>query len=146
MQLFLVSRLLKYLGVKVALMMLPAVALGGYAVLAFGAALGAVRLAKILENSTDYSVQNTTRNVLFLPTTREVKYKAKAAIDTFFQRLGDFGSALLVFFGTGAALSVESFALINAAFVVAWIALAAVIVRGHARLAARVAAEEPAGP
>lgn len=147
MQLFLVSRLLKYLGLKVALMMLPAVALGAYTVLAFGAALGAVRLAKILENSTDYSVQNTTRNVLFLPTTREVKYKAKAVIDTFFQRLGDFGSALLVFSGTAAALSVERFALINALLVVAWIALAAVIVRGHARLVARAAAEgSPAAP
>ncbi len=95
-----------------------------------------IRLAKIFENSTNYSVQNTIRNVLFLPTSREVKYKAKAAIDTCFQRLGDFGSALLVFLGTGASLSVERFALINAALVSAWIALAAVIVRRHARLSA----------
>jgi len=39
-----------------------------------------VRVGKILENSTDYSVQNTVRQALFLPTSREAKYKAKAAI------------------------------------------------------------------
>jgi hypothetical protein len=34
-------------------------------------------------------VQNTVRQALFLPTTREHKYKAKQAIDTFFWRAGD---------------------------------------------------------
>ena len=40
LQLLAVSRILKYLGVRVALLALPVIALGGYAVLAFGAALG----------------------------------------------------------------------------------------------------------
>jgi hypothetical protein len=52
-----------------------------------------VRVGKVLENSTDYSIQNTLRQALFLPTTREAKYKAKAAIDTFFTRAGDVVSA-----------------------------------------------------
>ena len=51
--------------------------------------LAVVRIGKILENSTDYSIQNTIRQALFLPTSREAKYKAKAAIDTFCTRLGD---------------------------------------------------------
>jgi AAA family ATP:ADP antiporter len=38
------------------------------------------------ENANDYSTNNTVRAALFLPTSREVKYKAKAAIDTFFAR------------------------------------------------------------
>ena len=59
-----------------------------------------VRIGKILENSTDYSIQNTVRQALFLPTTREAKYKAKAAIDTFFTRVGDVTAAGVVTLGT----------------------------------------------
>ncbi len=136
MQLFLVSRLLKYFGVKIALMMLPAIALGGYAVLAFGAALGTVRLIKVLENSTDYSVQQTTRHALFLPTSRVAKYKAKAATDTFFQRFGDFGSALLVLLGTQLAFTVEKFAAVNVILVGVWIAIAVATGRGFSQLMA----------
>jgi AAA family ATP:ADP antiporter len=135
LQLFVVSRLLKYLGVRVALMVLPLVALGGYATLAFGAAIGLVRLVKIFENATDYSVQNTTRHALFLPTSREVKYKAKAAIDTFFVRIGDFASALLVFTGAALALSVEQFAVANLVLVAVWIALAVGVLRRYRGLA-----------
>jgi AAA family ATP:ADP antiporter len=134
LQLFVVSRLLKYAGVRAALFVLPLVALGGYAVLAFGAALGLVRTVKVLENSTDYSVQNTTRHALFLPTSREVKYKAKAAIDTFFVRIGDFAAALLVFAGTALAFTVEQFAAVNIVLVGAWIALAVGVARRHRAL------------
>lgn len=134
LQLFVVSRILKYLGVRVALLILPLVALGGYAFLSFGAAIGVVRLVKIFENASDYSIQNTTRHALFLPTSREVKYKAKAAIDTFFQRIGDFVSALLVFAGSAAAFGVEKFALVNAGLTVVWILIAFGIVRRYRRL------------
>lgn len=134
LQLFVVSRILKYLGVRVALLVLPVVALGGYAVLSFGAAIGAVRLVKILENASDYSIQNTTRHALFLPTSREVKYKAKAAIDTFFQRSGDFLSALLVFAGSAAAFGVEKFALVNAGLTAVWILIALGVVRRYRRI------------
>ena len=59
-----------------------------------------LRGAKIAENSLDYSLSNTARQSLFLPTSREAKYKAKQAIDTFFVRFGDVASAGLVFAGT----------------------------------------------
>jgi len=56
--------------------------------------------AKVAENSVDYSLNNTVRNMLFLPCTREQKYSAKQVIDSFFVRLGDVFSAILVFVGT----------------------------------------------
>ena len=87
LQLFVVSRVLKYLGVRVAILVLPLIALGGYLVAAFYPVLAIVRWVKTAENATDYSLQNTVRQVLFLPTTREQKYKAKQAIDTFFRAL-----------------------------------------------------------
>jgi AAA family ATP:ADP antiporter len=134
-QLFLVSRILKYLGVRIALLILPIIALGGYALLAFYPILSAVRWAKTAENATDYSLQNTVRNVLFLPTTREQKYKAKQAIDTFFVRVGDLLSAALVFVGTTwLAFRTEQFAMVNLALVVVWLFIAVQIGREHQKL------------
>jgi AAA family ATP:ADP antiporter len=83
-----------------------------------------VRWVKALENGTDYSLQNTTKAALFLVTTREEKYKAKAAIDTFFVRGGDTLSALAVVAGTQLlGLRIERYALLNVAVVIGLIAL-----------------------
>jgi AAA family ATP:ADP antiporter len=137
MQLFIVSRVLKYLGVRIALMALPVIALGGYFIIAFYPVLMAVRWVKTAENATDYSLQNTVRQVLFLPTTREEKYKAKQAIDTFFWRAGDVLSAILVgVVTTWLAFQTKHFAIFNMALVCVWIALAVLIGRHHRRLTA----------
>jgi len=135
MQLFLVSRIFKWFGVRAALFFLPVIALGSNAVIALVPALLVVRIGKILENSTDYSIQNTTRQALFLPTTREQKYNAKAAIDTFFVRFGDVLSFLIVF-GITAGLGARgtSVALANIGLVALWLLLAAGISRQHRRL------------
>jgi ATP:ADP antiporter, AAA family len=133
-QLFVVSRLLKYLGVRVAVMVLPIIALFGYTILAFVPILALVRIVKIAENATDYSVQNTVRNVLFLPTSRDQKYKAKQAIDSFFVRGGDVLSALLVFVGTTMlGLGANGFARINLVLATIWALLAFAIGREYVR-------------
>jgi AAA family ATP:ADP antiporter len=125
LQLFVVSRVVKYLGVPWAIMILPMISLGAYNVLAFFPMLGAVLAAKVLENSTDYSLNNTVRNMLFLPCTYEQKFSAKQAIDSFFVRMGDVLSALLVFVGTTyLSLHPRGFAAVNALIVVAWLVLA----------------------
>jgi AAA family ATP:ADP antiporter len=147
LQLFVVSRVLKYLGIRVALLVLPMIALGGYFIIAFYPILTAVRWAKTAENATDYSLQNTVRQVLFLPTTREEKYKAKQAIDTFFWRAGDVLSAVLVGVGTAwLAFQTKHFAIFNMALVGVWITLALLIGRHHRRLTAEQAegGEHPA--
>jgi len=124
-QAILVSRILKYFGVRVALLVLPAVALLGYGAMAFVPALAFIRTAKIAENSLDYSLQNTTRNALYLPTSRAAKYKAKQANDTFFVRLGDLLSAGLVFAGTTwLAFGPQQFAMVALALILVWIGIA----------------------
>ena len=134
-QLFLVSRILKYLGVRVALLILPVIALGGYTLLVVYPILGVIRWAKTAENATDYSLQNTLRGVLFLPTTREEKYKAKQAIDTFFVRAGDVLSAGLVAFGTHVViLGTAGFAAFNIALTAAWLVLAFVVGKKYVEL------------
>ena len=134
-QLFLVSRILKYVGAKWAIGFLPVIALGGYIVLAFYPAMSAIRWAKTAENSTDYSLNNTVRAVLFLPTTREQKYKAKQAIDSFFHRAGDVLSAMVVFVGTTyLALSPSGFATVNIVLALVWLVIAVAIGRKYQHL------------
>jgi len=129
LQMFVVSRVMQHWGAGVALFFLPVIALGGYTMLAVLPVLSLIRIAKIFENTVDYSVQNTARHALFLSTSREAKYKAKAAIDSFFWRAGDTISGVLVFTGTQLALSTRGFAAVNVVLVLAWLGIALAIVR-----------------
>jgi len=135
-QLFLVSRVMNFCGVPASLLFLPLIALGSYSFVAFMPVLGYIRVAKILENSTDYSLQNTARQALFLPTSREEKYKAKAAIDTFFVRMGDVLSTLLVFLSVQLALNVRTLSVINVTLTALWLLLVFGIGRSYKALTA----------
>ncbi|MDX2088397.1 MAG: MFS transporter [Kofleriaceae bacterium] len=138
LQAFVVSRVIERIGVRRALFVLPLVALGVYTLIGVVGGLALVRLAKIAENGLDYSLQNTVRQALFLRTSRAVKYKAKAAIDTFFVRAGDTLSAIVVGVGIHQlSLSAREIALVNVVLVVIWIAIAAGIAHQHRLLGAR---------
>jgi AAA family ATP:ADP antiporter len=131
LQLFATSRVIHLMGVRGALFVLPAIALTNYAVIVMAPLLAVVRAGKILENSVDYSIQNTLRQALFLPTSREAKYKAKAAIDTFFTRTGDVASAGAVYVGQVTGLTTSAFAGINVVLTLAWLWVASRIAREH---------------
>jgi AAA family ATP:ADP antiporter len=134
-QAFLVSRIFKYLGVRTALFFLPFIALGAYGAIALIGGLTLLRVAKTAENSTDYSLQNTVRQALFLPTSREVKYKAKAAIDTFFVRFGDAAAAGVVAIGLNVLdFKAIHFAAVNCVLILAWIAVSVGIAREHKKM------------
>ncbi len=130
-QIFLVARVMRVIGVRAALYVLPLVALGAYGIIAFVPVLALIRTAKVGENSLDYSLNNTVRQALFLPTSRDAKYKAKAAIDTLFVRAGDLSSAGLVFLGTLLALQPRDFAIINMGLILVWLLTVVGIGRRH---------------
>jgi ATP:ADP antiporter, AAA family len=136
LQLFFVSRIFKYIGVRGALFVLPVIAFASYGLVMLLPLLRLVRVAKVMENGTDYSIQNTARQALFLPTSREAKYKAKAAIDSFFWRAGDVLSATLVFVGVRFGFGVGQYAAINMALALAWLGIVAVIANEHKKLSA----------
>jgi AAA family ATP:ADP antiporter len=99
--------------------------------------LALIRVTKIAENATDYSLQNTVRRALFLPTSREAKYKALQAVETFFWRAGDMLSAVATFvIVQWLALSVRAYAAVNLVIIVGWIALAVVLARENRRMMA----------
>ena len=135
LQAFVASRLVKRFGLAGVLFALPIIALGAYGVVAVGATMAIVRWAKTAENSTDYSVMNTAKQLLWLPTSREEKYKAKQAVDSFFVRLGDLAAAFVVFAGTTwVTLDANGFAVVNLCFVAVWLALAVALVRRNRQL------------
>lgn len=132
LQLFVVGRLIKYGGVKAGLLWLPIVALGTYALIFFLPMIRYARIGKTFENASDYSVNKTTLQMLFLPTSREIKYKAKQVVDSFFQRIGDVFSAGIVFLGTAVfTFGTQGFAALNLAFILVWLVLVILIVREH---------------
>jgi AAA family ATP:ADP antiporter len=144
-QAFFVSRIVKYLGIAGVILALPLVALGAYSTIALGASLAVVLWAKTAENATDYSVMNTGKQMLWLPTSRAEKYKAKQAVDTFFVRTGDLLSAGIVYAGTTwLTLGVRGFALTNVVLTLVWLAVAALLLREHRRVVAQAQRTEAA--
>jgi len=135
LQAFVASRLLKFGGFGVILLAMPVVALISYTAMAFIPILAIVKTMKIVENSTDYSINNTARNVLWLPVSAEMTYKGKPTIDSLCVRIGDGVAALTVLIGVQLlALSTQSFFVLNVALVLLWIVFAFVVIREHRRL------------
>lgn len=127
-QALLVSRLVKWFGIRGVVFALPLVALGAWGAVALGAGFALTRILKSAENATDYSVMNTAKAMLWLPLSRAEKYKAKQAVDTFFVRLGDVLAAALVAIGLSTiGLGVRGFAMVNLVVIGAWIAVAIVL-------------------
>jgi len=97
-----------------------------------------VRFAKTAENATDYSIMNTARQMIWLPTRREEKYKAKQATDTFIVRTGDLASAGLVFVGTAfLQFGPQQFAATNVVLCLVWFGVAILLLKEYRRLAAQ---------
>jgi len=133
LQLFAVSRILDKLGVRTALLFLPVVAFGGYTLMLFAPVLSLIRVAKVAENSLDYSVQNTARQALYLVATRVEKYVGKIAVDSFFVRFGDVLSAGVVYVGAKLALPTQVFAAINLVLILVWMFVVVLVGREHRR-------------
>jgi ATP:ADP antiporter, AAA family len=121
LQMFVVSRVFKFLGVGKSLFLHPLVAMAGYLMLIVSPSLGVMRWLKVADNSIDYSLGNTTKQALWLPTSREAKYKAKQAVDSFFVRTGDVIQAALVFAGERLSLLVPAFAAVSLVLVGLWL-------------------------
>jgi AAA family ATP:ADP antiporter len=127
LQMFVVSRVFKFLGVGKSLFIHPTVALIGYLMMLRSPSVQLMGWVKVADNSIDYSLGNTTKQALWLPTSREAKYKAKQAVDSFFVRAGDLIQAGVVFTGERLLLTVPAFAAINLVLVAGWLTVVGLI-------------------
>jgi AAA family ATP:ADP antiporter len=106
-QLFLTGRIVLWIGVALALAVLPAITMIGFGVLAAMPSLSAIAAFQVVRRAGDYAIARPTREVLFTVVPREDRYKTKGFIDTFVYRLGDqvgaWSMAALGGIGAGAA-------------------------------------------
>ena len=134
LQAFVASRLLKYGGFAAILLVLPVIALTSYTVMALLPVLAIVKMMKIAENATDYSLNNTSRHVLWLPVSSAMKFSGKPAIDTLYVRLGDGLAAITVLVGVHLlVLTTQAFFVFNVFLVLCWLVAGVLLVREHRR-------------
>jgi AAA family ATP:ADP antiporter len=139
-----VSRILNFGGMQALLLTTPFISLAAYASMVFVPILGLIKILKVAENSSMYSIQNTARQMLWLPTTKEMLYQAKPTVDTLFVRLGDGMAALTILFGTRLfSLENTGFVVINIALVLVWIALSTYLHHEHRRWIRTAARPDP---
>ena len=130
LQTFVVSRLVKWLKLPAAFLFLPVLALGTACIFAFVPIVALAKAGKTAENATDYSLNNTLRQMLWLVTSPDMKYKAKQVVDTFCVRIGDVCSALSVYLAVDVlGFSVPRFAWLSIVLAAMWIGLALAIGR-----------------
>lgn len=95
-QVGLTSRIHRVMGIGFALLVLP-ISLGSTAIIMLmNRALWAPGLARVLDTSLRYTVDKTSREVLFLPLPAELKYRAKPFIDVTMDRFAKGMGALLI--------------------------------------------------
>jgi AAA family ATP:ADP antiporter len=124
LQSFLVSRIIKFVGIRGALLMVPIASLTGYGAALVVPALGVILVTRVAESTLDYSLSNTVRQALWLVTSREAKYKGKQVVDTFVWRAGDVASAGLVWLGARVAAPPRAFLALNVVFAAIWVMIA----------------------
>jgi len=125
MQVLLVARIIRSIGVGHAVMILPLITLAGYGMLVFLPVFSLIQLVKVIENSTDYSLMNTTRHALYLPLTVAQKYEGKTTIEAFFWRFGDLAQAGAIYAGLNwLQFDIREFALMNVVLSVIWLGVA----------------------
>ena len=118
------SRIHRNLGIGFALLILP-VSLGGTGLLMLTVgALWTSGLARILDTSLRYTVDKTSREILFLPLPVDLKYRAKPFIDVTVDRVAKGLSALLILVlikDWGLGLTWQQLSLASLSVMVLWV-------------------------
>ena len=88
-QIFLTGRIVRRIGVALALATLPLVCVLGFAAIGVTPTLIAIAVFQVLRRWSNYAIARPCREMLYTVLPRSAKYKAKNFIDTFAYRFGD---------------------------------------------------------
>ena len=139
-QLFLTGRIVRTVGMVVALAALPVAMVGGFLLLAAAPTLGVLIAVQIFRRAGNYAITRPAREMLYTVLDQESKYKAKNVIDTVVYRGGDALNggffALLKYFG----MAMTGTALVGAVVAALWAACAITLGRWYQKV------PEGAGP
>ena len=135
-QLFLTSRLIKWLGLAAVLAIIPLLLSMGFALLAVSPVLGVLLVVQVIRRAGNYAVMRPAREMLYVVLSREEKYKAKNVIDTVVYRTGDAISAWVYAGMRSIGMSLSSIALIAVPLALVWAWVAFGLGRQQSKLAA----------
>lgn len=121
LQLLVAPHVVRRFGLAGALLAMPLLAALSFGSLALGLPTLLFVWLQGATKSTDYSLVNTGRALLWLPTSRTAKYAAKHTADTLVVRLGDLLSAGFVFVGTSLSLGIAGFSAIGVGVALVWL-------------------------
>ncbi len=121
-QLVFTSFVLRRFGVSLALFILPVTLAAGSIGIFFIPALWMVAFGKGAEGALRYSLDQSTRELLFLPVPTQEKYKVKPLIDLAVYRGGTgFGGILLLIFVNAMGLPLRWISLVTLGAIAAWL-------------------------
>ena len=135
-QIFVTGRVLRWLGVGVALAFLPVLTLIGSTILAAAPVLAVLVVFQVLRRAGNFAIQRPAREVLYTVLPRTEKYKAKNFNDTFVYRLGDQVGAWSYTAIGWVGLGLSGLALTMVPLSAAWLVLALSLGARHRRLRA----------
>ena len=123
-QLFLTGFVMQRFGILVALLVSPLVLLGASGIFMLAPVLLVGSFLNTADNGFSYSINQSARESLYVPTSVEEKYKAKAFIDMFVQRFAKavaVGITLLITSHFHDFDGVRWLSLINVVLILVWI-------------------------
>jgi AAA family ATP:ADP antiporter len=142
----LTNRVLKNFGIRVALLVSPAILMLGVGSLFFVPWAGIMAWAVVVkgaDKSLTHTFSQSTRELLYIPIPPDIKYKAKVFIDMFINKLADAlaGILLLILAAFGFALkkeitpesmrSLKAIGVLTVAFILLWIFLVFLIIKEY---------------
>ena len=139
-QIFLTGRIIRWVGLAVALAILPAVSVLGFGVLGAVASFQALAVFTVLRRATNFAVMNPSMEILFTVVKREDKYKAKNVIETFVYRGGDQLSGWAYAGLAAAGLSLAGISFVTVPLSAFWLGLGIWLGRRQSQMAAAIAA------
>lgn len=123
-QLFVTGYVMRFLGVGLALTILPVIIAGAFVGLADAPSLGMLTAVMVASRAGKYAFARPARETLFNVLSRSEKYKAKSFIDTFVYRTGDVVGALTDRFIRAASLGFHGVCVVAAPLILIWIGVA----------------------
>jgi AAA family ATP:ADP antiporter len=142
-QFFLTSQLLRRLGIGFTLLLLPVTLVGGSLWMGFYPGLAAGIFLKIADGSVRYSVEQSTRDILYLPIPRRLMSRLKTFVDVFVQRLAKgLGSLLILVLTAWLALGFQILSYLAILLAVGWLVCALLLRREYPLQLANFLAQE----
>ncbi|MDF1503237.1 MFS transporter [Roseisolibacter sp. H3M3-2] len=123
-QLFVTSRVLRWLGVGAGLAFLPAISVVGFGVLAAAPSLAVLVGLQVARRAGNFMVHRPAREVLYTVLSRTDKYKSKNFNDTFVYRVGDQAGAWAYTAIGWLGLGFTGVSLVMVPFCLAWVFVA----------------------